>query len=105
MSTMNVGCALSLDEDSEQLSVVSSLRIDSVRKESLEQVLGRKSESDVKMESEAKQEKIDHLVTISEKVICSGLVLNFCVYGINYPIIIIYYITKSLAEENFNFFN
>ena len=64
MSTVNGGYPESLDDAAEALSTLNSVKEPSI----LDQVMGQKSESEVKKESEAKQKKIDHLVTLAEKV-------------------------------------
>ena len=63
MSTVNGGCPESLEEPSERTSLFNSLS-----KYSMVQVMGLKSESEVKKESEAKQKKIDDIVIMAEKV-------------------------------------
>ena len=50
------------------------------------EVMGFKSESEVQTESEEKQKKIDHLVTLAEKVIrmglsCIGMKFKITTYG------------------------
>ena len=65
MSTMNLGNMLSLKEDTKHLSFVRS---DGSLNLLVDEVVGLKSESEVKRESEAKQKKVNQLVTLAEKV-------------------------------------
>jgi hypothetical protein len=64
MSTVNGGCPESLEEASKRLSLYNSLP----RRPKLVQIMGLKSESEIEMESEAKQKKIDNQVSLAEKV-------------------------------------
>ena len=61
---MNLGNKLSLKKDTKRLSIIRSegnlnLLVD--------EVMGLKSESEVEMESEAKQKKVNHLITLAER--------------------------------------
>ena len=69
MSTMNLGSKLSLDKDSQRLSMIKSTT--SLNIVDLEEVQGVKSRSEVKLESEARQKEIDHLITHANKVVSS----------------------------------
>ena len=60
MSTINT---LTLEKDSKRLSLIQSPR------HSLENIMGVKSEAEIRMASEAKQKKIDDLVAYAEKVL------------------------------------